>query len=450
MSVEGDKITPIHFDRHAPDYIDHFEEITHELQAKCPIAWTETYGGHWVTSGYDEVFEIARNATLLSNDFDDDGTRNGYEGISIPQVRQGTGSKAGFLEMDPPEQRDYRAALNPYLSPAAVARWKPMVEDLTRACLDEKIESGRIDFVDHLANIVPAVSTLALLGLPLADWDVYCAPIHANVYTDPSSPEYPKVIELNVAMITRLTESIVAARANPRPGIVEALLEADICGRTVTNEDISGALTLLLGGGFDTTTSLTAHALEWLSVNPAERARLKENLGDLIDSATEEFLRFYTPAPGDGRTVTRDYELSGRKLEEGDRLWLSWAMANRDPSMFPDGDHIRLDRKHNRHTSFGLGLHRCIGSNVARAVFKVMLTEVLGRMPDFVCDPAGAVHYDTIGVINGMKHLPATFTPGTRQGPGLNETIAKWQAIIDEQNLAEPVTRGPELAPDPV
>ena len=97
MTVEGDKVTPIHFDRHTPDYIDRFEEITHELQAKCPIAWTETYGGHWVTSGYNEVFEIARNATLLSNDFDDDGTRNGYEGISIPQVRQDTGSKAGLL-----------------------------------------------------------------------------------------------------------------------------------------------------------------------------------------------------------------------------------------------------------------------------------------------------------------------------------------------------------------
>jgi len=447
MTVEGDKLTPVHFDRHAPDYINRFEELTHELQAKCPIAWTETYGGHWVTSGYNEVFEIARNITLLSNDFDEDGTRNGYQGISIPQVRQGTGSKAGFLEMDPPEQRDYRAALNPYLSPAAVARWKPFLEDLTRACLDEKIETGQIDFVDDLANIVPAVATLALLGLPLADWDIYCPPIHANVYTDPSSPEYPKVIEMNVAMITRLTESIVAARANPRPGIAKALLEADICSHAVSDSDISGALTLLLGGGFDTTTSLTAHALEWLGDNPTERTRLRDNLGDLIDSATEEFLRFYTPAPGDGRTVTRDYELSGKRLEEGDRLWVSWAMANRDPSVFPDPDQVHLDRKHNRHTSFGLGVHRCIGSNVARAVFKVMLTAVLERIPDYVCDPAGTVHYDTIGVINGMKHLPATFTPGARVGPGLDETVAKWQAIIDEHSLAEPVTRSSTGSP---
>jgi len=139
--------------------------------------------------------------------------------------------------------------------------------------------------------------------------------------------------------------------------------------------------------------------------------------------------------------VTRDYELSGRMLEEEDRLWLSWAMANRDPSVFPDPDQIHLDRPRNRHTSFGLGLHRCIGSNVARAVFKVMLCAVLERMPDYVCDPSGAVHYDTIGVINGMKHLPATFTPSHRMGPDLEDTLARWQERIAEEGLAEPITR---------
>ena len=99
-----------------------------------------------------------------------------------------------------------------------------------------------------------------------------------------------------------------------------------------------------------------------------------------------------------------------------------------------------IDRKHNRHTSFGLGLHRCIGSNVARAVFKVMLGAVLERMPDYQCDPAGAVHYDTVGLINGMKHLPATFTPGERLGPNLDDTIAHWQRVIDDERMAEPVT----------
>ncbi len=445
MAAEGEKLTPFHFDRHTPDYIDHFEELTHELQSRCPIAWTETHGGHWVTSGYKEVFEIARNGTLLSNDHDVRGERKGYKGISIPALSP---TQGGFLEMDPPEQRDYRSALDPYLSPAAVARWKPMAEDLTRACLDEKIESGRIDFVDDLANIVPAVLTLALMGLPLVDWVVYCEPAHATIYTPPGSPDQPRVIEAYLHMVQRLAESIVEVRQNPRPGMIKALIDASICDGPASDEDISGTLSLLIGGGFDTTTALTAHALEWLGEHPGDRDRLRADLPGLIDGATEEFLRFYTPAPGDGRTVTRDYELSGKRLEEGDRLWLSWAMANRDPSVFPDPDQVKIDRKHNRHTSFGLGLHRCIGSNVARATFKTMLSAVLERIPDYRCDPAGAVHYDTIGVINGMKHLPATFTPGARMGDGLDETIARWQRVIDDEGLAEPVTRAArEAAP---
>jgi cytochrome P450 len=214
-----------------------------------------------------------------------------------------------------------------------------------------------------------------------------------------------------------------------------------VCGQPTSNDDIRDVLVLLIGGGFDTTTALTAHSLEWLSQNPAERDRLRNELPGLIDSATEEFLRFYTPAPGDGRTVTRDYDLSGRMLEEGDRLYLSFAMANRDPAIFPDPDTIKIDRKQNRHTSFGLGLHRCIGSNVARATFKTMLTAVLERLPDYECDPAGAVHYDTIGTINGMKHLPARFTPGRREGASVDETIDHWQRVVDEERLAEPVTR---------
>jgi cytochrome P450 len=441
MSTEGDKLCPVHFDRHAPDYIEWFSEITHDLHAKCPVAWSDTYGGHWVASGYSEVFEIARHGTLLSNDFDFRGERKGYQGISIPG-HPGRRSRGGFLEMDPPEQRDWRRAIDPYLSPAAIARWKPMVDDLTRACLDERIETGAIDFVDDLANIVPAITTLALMGLPLVDWVVYCEPAHATVYTPPQSPDMPRVMAASMAMGQRLAEGIADVRRSPRPGMVHGLIEATICDRPAADQDIRDTLTLLIGGGFDTTTALTAHSLEWLGENPSDRDRLRSDLTGLLDAATEEFLRYFTPAPGDGRTVTTDYELSGRTLEAADRLWLSWSMANRDPSVFPEPDALKIDRKHNRHTSFGLGLHRCIGSNVARNVFKAMLTAVLERMPDYGCDPNGAVHYDTIGVINGMKHLPATFTPGRRLGHNLEETIARWQKTIDEEGLAEPVTRG--------
>ncbi|WP_438494743.1 cytochrome P450, partial [Streptomyces asiaticus] len=132
-------------------------------------------------------------------------------------------------------------------------------------------------------------------------------------------------------------------------------------------------------------TALTAHSLEWLSLHPDQRQRLSRDRASLLDSATEEFLRFFTPAPGDGRTISEDIEVDGVPLKEGERLWLSWAMANRDPRVFENPNVLMMDRTGNRHFSFGLGVHRCIGSNVARTVFKSMLSGVLDRLPDYRC-----------------------------------------------------------------
>jgi cytochrome P450 len=445
----------IDLDRHGDQYRTDFVQLADELHATAPIAWNDTHGGYWFVSGNQELFDTARRADVLSNDSDPHHERKGYTGITIPSLSgEQAKTQAGppgslggnFLMLDPPVQRHYRNALNPYLSPAAVARWQPVIDEITRASIDEVIETGRIDFVDDLANIVPAVLTMAMLGFPMADYETYVEPTHAQVYTKPGTPEMERVVEQSIAMAMRTFGYIGDIRANPRPGLVNALINADITGRKPEDYDVFGAVSLLIGGGFDTTTALTAHSLEWLSEHTDQRSRLIATWEELRDSATEEFLRFYTPAPGDGRTIAMDAEIHGVEFKEGERLWLSWAMANRDETVFEDPHEIKLDRKGNRHSSFGLGVHRCIGSNVARATFKTMLKAVLDRMPDFVCDPAGAVHYDTVGVINGMKHLPATFTPGKRLGPGIEETVERLQKVVDEQRLAEPVTVQREAA----
>lgn len=434
-----------HFDRHSADYRSQFKSITEEMHAKCPMAWTDTYGGHWVAAGSNEVFELAR-CPAVSNDHDIHGERRGYKGISIPTASRVSGVRGGILEMDDPEHRIYRTVLNPYLSPAAVKRWVPFVDDVTRACLDEKIESGRIDFVDDLANIVPAVLTLAMLGIPLKKWKMYSEPVHAAVYTPEHSPDIERVTAMHREMGLDMVNNMLEIRENPRPGIVNGLLQMRIDDEPAPDLEILGNLGLVIGGGFDTTTALTAHSLEWLSEHPDERKRLHDNLDTLLDPATEEFLRFFTPAPGDGRTFSDDVEVNGYRFKEGERLWISWAMANRDKAVFADPDKVILDRKGNRHFSFGIGVHRCVGSNVARTVFKSMLTAVLDRMPDYHCDPDGAVHYESIGVIQGMRHLPATFTPGRRVGAGLDETLDKLQRICEEQELARPVTERKEAA----
>ncbi|ORB65557.1 cytochrome P450 [Mycolicibacterium tusciae] len=429
----------IEFDRHSPEFRERFREIAETMHEKCPVAWNDSYGGYWVAGGSDAVFELARCPHIV-NEHDVDGTKRGYQGISIPMPAEAAGVRGGFLEMDGDEHRTYRTVINPYLSPAAVKRWQPFIDDVVRACLNEKIEGGEIDFVDDLANVVPAVITLAMLGIPIQKWAMYSDPVHAFVYTKPDSPDRSRVMEEYMTMGIDLMNTLAEIRESPRPGLIEALLQTRVDGEVPPDMDLLGVLNLLIGGGFDTTTALTAHSLEWLSENPSERARLIRDRDAMLDGATEEFLRFYTPAPGDGRTMDTDIELMGVNFKEGDRVYISWAFANRDPELFEHPDRIILDRKSNRHFAFGLGAHRCIGSNVARVVFKSMLNGVLGRMPDFRCDPARTVHYESIGVIQGMRKLPATFTPGPRVGAGLDETLDRLERICKEQGLARPIT----------
>lgn len=285
-----------------------------------------------------------------------------------------------------------------------------------------------------------------MLGVPLSKWQMYNEPAHASVYTPPDSPDAPRVREMYMAMGMDLFANLTEIRERPRPGIIDALAKLRIDGQPPADIELIGMLNLLIGGGFDTTTALTAHALEWFAEHPDQRETLSRERATLLNPATEEFLRYFTPAPGDARTISAEMNVGGTMLREGERLWLSWAMANRDPSVFDDPDQVVLDRKGNRHFSFGLGIHRCIGSNVARTVFKSMVTAVLDRMPDYRCDPAATQHYDTIGVIQGMRHLPATFTPGSRLGAGLEETVDKLQRICDEQQLARPITEGKNTA----
>ena len=294
MSAHPDR--RFHFDRHTADYRAKFLDITHEMQERCPVAWTDTYGGHWVAAGGREVFELAR-CPHISNDHDVSGTRRGYKGISIPTMVEAENFRGGMLEMDDPEHRHYRNAMNPYLSPAAIKRWEPFVDEVVRACIDDRIERGRIDFVDDLANVVPAVLTLAMLGVPLKKWTIYNEPAHASVYTPPDSPDAARVRELYMAMGVDLYTSLIEIRDNPRPGIVDALAKLRIDGEAPPDLELVGMLNLLIGGGFDTTTALTAHALEWLSEHPDERARLSRQRDALLNPATEEFLRFFTQHP---------------------------------------------------------------------------------------------------------------------------------------------------------
>ena len=172
----------------------------------------------------------------------------------------------------------------------------------------------------------------------------------------------------------------------------------------------------LIGGGLDTTTSLTSLSLLHLDADRDLRQRLIDQ-PELLAPATEEFLRFFSVNETLTRTVTCDVELGGQQLRRGDHLMLSWLSANRDARVFDRPDEVVVDREANPHLAFGVGAHRCIGMHLARTMFQVLVRQVLVRLPDYEVDREATQLYAGNPTLNGVVRMPATFTPGPPVGP---------------------------------
>jgi cytochrome P450 len=399
----------IDFDHLSPRYAADPLTVYREMRSRCPVAWTDAHDGFWVTSTHADVFAASR----------DDETFSSKNGVVIP-------SESGLhllpIEVDPPELRPYRRAMNPAFNPRAVARLLPDLQRLAAWCVDQVIESGEIDLVEDLASPVPAMATLLLVGLPVGDWERYAHAFHGMVAYAPSTPQYAEAVQFVIGISATLRSEITERRLRPREDLLSTLTQIEVEGRRLTDDEVTSILITTLGGGIDTTTALIANALVYLQDHPEHRARLAHD-ESFMASFCEEMLRYYSPVQGFARTVTTDTGLGGCTLRRGDRVFLSWAAANHDPAVFDQPEEIIPDRFPNRHASFGVGAHRCVGSTLARTEFGVVVGEVLRRMPDYRLGD-GAVRYSNIGTANGWHRLPARFTPGGRVGAPAPGSVA--------------------------
>jgi cytochrome P450 len=400
----------VDFDHHSADYARRWPEIYAGLRGTCPVAHTEAHGGYTVLTRYADVERVVKDdATFSSRHEVTEGSI--WQGITLPSPPM----LSIPIEMDPPEYTPYRKVLNPWFSPARSKSYEPFTRSVTTALIDEVIETGRVDFIEQLASPVPALLTAQLLGVPLADWRLYADAAHTIVFTPPESPEFPAALEKMLGVVGKCFETVVARREEQQDDLISLFVTMDVDGAKLSDETVIGMCNLIIAGGNDTTTSLLANAFAWLSAHPEQKQWLIEDPAR-IGPAGEEFLRFYTPTQALARTVTTDVEIGGHRLTRGDRVLMSFASANRDPEVFDRPEEIVLDRWPNKHQAFGLGLHRCLGSNLTRVEFRVVLEEVLRRLPDFVVDLDGSHAYQTIGIVNGWIDMPATFTPGPREG----------------------------------
>jgi cytochrome P450 len=407
------KRCPISFNHESPEHAAHWVEAYSEMRSDCPVAWSEKHGGFWVASRYRDVIDIAQNPEVFSSakTFDPE-TGEVKSGAAIPPL---PGPRAIPDETDSPEWDAFRSFLNQRFAPKAVEARRAKTEQFAAALLDRVIERGHLDLVDDFSNPLPAIATMDIFGLPLDEWNEFADPLHRLMYTPKDDPSFAVAAERLHWMRERVEHFIVERRKEPKDDLLTHLATGEINGERLNDEDIWSITLNLLLGGVDTTTALTSTVLIHLCRNPDKKQIFLENKAQ-ASIAREEFVRYFSPVHGVARVLTTDFDIRGQQLEQGDRLYLAYASANRDSEIFEDPDTLKLDRFPNRHIGFGAGRHRCIGSFQARMMFETMIKEVLTRIPDYQVDETALKSYPSVANINGWISVPATFTPGLRVG----------------------------------
>jgi cytochrome P450 len=401
----------IDFDHHGHAFAENGLEIEAEMRRSCPVGWSPLYGGFWAVSPYSGVSTCLREKDVFSSAKEVDASGNATGGTVIPAI---SAYKAIPLESDPPEWGKYRRVLDPFFSPRAMAKVRTLAEAYSTEVINRVIEAGEADFIRDIACPVTALIMLDLVGLPIADYEFYGATFHRFPYDPTSSETRSALMELD----KRLLDEVRKHRASPGAKIIDGLVTARIDGAPLADQIVVNMVWLLLGAGFDTTATLLSGAVLYLSERRQDHARLISD-ERLMKTATEEFCRWVSPLVANARTARRSFTVGDQEIQAGERLYVMFRSANHDSALFDDPETVNLARYPNRHFGFGAGIHRCLGSNLARMVFQVVLRDVLARMPDFIADPDWARPLPDRGMVNGWISMPIRFTPGKREDPAV-------------------------------
>jgi cytochrome P450 len=372
-----------------------------ELRERCPIAHTQRWGGSWLPTRYEDVAAMARLVPELSSRF---------PLVVPPAIDLGPGDALAYqagippISSDPPEHGPARRLILPAFAPPAVAAHEPFTRQLAHRLVDGFVEQGRCDGAAQYAQQIPPRVIAHLLGLDEEMGGTFVEWVRGILEHGLTDPELR--IRTAGKIFEFFAQEVADRRANPGDDFISHLLAGDVDGQPVSDAHAVGTCNLLLVAGIDTTWSSIGSALWHLAANPDDRCRLVDD-PDLVPTAVEELLRAYSPVTM-GRVVSEDVKVNGVTLHAGDRVLMNFPAANRDPEMFPDPDRVVLDRAHNRHIAFGVGIHRCAGSNLARMEMNVALSVFLARIPEFSLEDPDAVTWCG-GQVRGPRCLPLVF-----------------------------------------
>ena len=379
------------WDFNDPSWVNDPFPIWDDLRERCPVAHSTRFNeGAWLPLRYDDVVAIANDTETFSNV---------HHGIR----RGGTVDRGYFppINSDPPEHLEIRRTLLPFFAPRRVEQWREHIAADCEERVRVIVERGHGDAAVEYSQHIPVGAIAAILGIDPADGEQFRTWVRQilQIGLDDAAAMQRGVADIRDYMAQAMTER----RESPGNDLISHLVTTEMEGEPLPDHLIERMLVLQLVAGIDTTWSSIGAALWHLAIHDDDRRRLVAE-PELMPTAIEELLRAYAPV-NVARRVTADAEVNGVAVHEGDHLMMAFPIACRDPQKFERADEVVLDRAENRHVAFGSGIHRCLGSNLARLEMELALETWLRHIPEYSIAPGADVSWST-GQIRGPRSIP--------------------------------------------
>ncbi|MFN8603175.1 MAG: cytochrome P450 [Candidatus Binatia bacterium] len=353
--------------------------------------------GFWAVSRHEDVVAVSRDpATFCSS-----------RGTLLSDLERPIMPRQSILYIDPPEHGKYRKLVQPAFSPGRLRALEGWIRDTTRRLLDGFGDARDVEFVADFSVQLPILVIAEMLGVPGSDLEQFRKWSDAAI--EAASEASPESMEQAAELLTYFASVLAERRVKPGPDILSTLVASEIDGEKLDEFDLLMFCMTLLVAGNETTRNLLSQGALALARNPAEMDRLVAD-PTLLPRAVEEMLRFGSPILAFMRTATRDTELRGTQVREGDRLFMLYASANRDERVFgDDAESFRIGRDASGHVAFGFGEHFCLGAALARMEARVAFEEILWRWRRIELT-GDAVAQPSL-LVRGIERLPLAFAP---------------------------------------
>lgn len=384
-----------HFDFTAPELRQGLYQALDHMRQQCPVTHSDAHNGYWVVTRYEDVLQVAEDWRTFSNQ-----TYNETAAV-VPLLP---------ITLDPPTHTLHRQLVSPYFTPSAMARFEEATRQQAIRLIDEFIEVGECEFMEQFARPFPGLVLFhEVIHAPAGE----IAEIN-EMATIAGIPDHPQAAESWGGMVQWVQRFVEQRRHDgPRGDVVDAIIGGQVDGKPLSEPEITGTLVLLIMGGLETTAGALGHFFIRFADQPQIWGLLQRQ-PDLIPKAIEELMRLDVPFPVLQRTAAHDTEIRSQQIKKGDQLLIYLASANRDEAEVVCPEQFDLERPKNRQIAFGVGPHRCVGSNLARMNLRVALEELLPRLGD-VAIQADAAPIEFHNAFNRAPlTVPITFTPARR------------------------------------